>query len=107
MNQEFGEPSLMRLPSWHEIVGRIRRGTDRRSSHDRKYRDFARLSIRRLEDRRVLNGAPVGMGVTISDAQGALVVDATQAGGTSQKFELSLVETNGRIELELTDNGTI
>ena len=41
-----------------------------------------RLSLRRLEDRRVLNGSPINMGITISDAKGAVIVDATQAEGT-------------------------
>ena len=98
----------MRLPSWQQIIARLSRPAARSSSaRDRMRRDFARLSIRRLEDRRVLNGTPVGMGVTISDARGALVVDASQASPTSQRFDVSLQEKEGRIELELTDNGTI
>src|ERR1700738_1071786 len=97
----------MRLPSWHQIISRFARHILRPRSRDRKRQNFARLSLRRLEDRRVLSATPVGMGVTISDAQGALVVDATQAGGTNQTFDVSLQNVNGKIELELTDNGTI
>src|SRR5262249_17544835 len=47
-----------------------------------------------------------GMGITISDAQGAVVVDASQA-GTNQTFNVSLQSKDGMIDLELTDNGTI
>ncbi len=97
----------MRLPSWHQIVGRFAPRIFRPRLRDRKRSDFVRLSVRRLEDRRVLSGTPVGMGVTISDAQGALLVDATQASGTNQTFDVSLQNVNGKIELELTDNGTI
>ena len=97
----------MRLPSWHQMISRFVRQILRPRSRDRKRENFVRLSLRRLEDRRVLNATPVGMGVTISDAQGALVVDATQASGTSQNFNVSLQNVNGKIELELTDNGTI
>ncbi len=97
----------MRLPSWQQMIGRFWRRSAEAPSHRRRRNDFTRLSLRRLEDRRVLNGAPVGMGVTISDAQGALVVDATQDGGASQKFTVSLESKNGMIDLELTSNGTI
>ena len=94
----------MRLPSWQQMIGRLWRRTAGATSHGRRRNDFARLSLRRLEDRRVLNGAPVGMGLTISDAQGALVVDAAGAG---QKVTVSLESKNGMIDLELTSNGTI
>src|SRR5258708_29937163 len=99
--------SAMRLPSWQQMIGRFWRRTAGTPSRGPRRNDFARLSLRRLEDRRVLNGAPMGMGVTISDAQGALVVDATQDGGASQKFTVSLESKNGMIDLELTSNGTI
>src|SRR5262245_55376709 len=97
----------MRLPSWHQIISRFARQIFRPRARDRKRQDFARLSLRRLEDRRVLSVTPVGMGVTISDAQGAVVVDASQASDTTQTFTVSLQSNNGQIQLELTDNGTI
>ena len=59
----------MHLPSWRQIVARISTWKTGVSSFKTERRDFARLSLRRLEDRRVLNGSPVGMGITISDMQ--------------------------------------
>ncbi|HLJ10857.1 MAG TPA: hypothetical protein VKU82_06695, partial [Planctomycetaceae bacterium] len=97
----------MRLPGWHQIIGRFLRRAGRTSWADRRPRDFVRLSLRRLEDRRVLSGAPLSMGVTVSQAQGAVVVDATQAGSASQTFDVSLESKDGKVDLEITDNGTI
>src|SRR5262245_52794421 len=97
----------MRLPSWQQVIGGISRRMWTLRARDRRREGFARLSLRRLEDRRVLNGTPVGMGVTVTEAQGALVVDATQSDGQPQTFTVSTISKDGMIQLELTDNGTI
>ena len=97
----------MHLPSWRQIVARISTWKTGVSFTPRERRDFARLSLRRLEDRRVLNGTPLGMGISITDAKGAVIVDASQAEGTGHSFDMSLNSNNGKIDLELTDHGTI
>src|SRR5262249_28023664 len=99
--------SRMRLLSWRLMVGRFVRRVSLAESSNWKQRDFCRLSVRRLEDRRVLSGTPVGRAVTVSDAKAALVVDSTHAGRTNPTFDVSLQNVKGKIELELTGHGTI
>ena len=94
----------MRSSSWQRMVGRLVRRVSFAESPNWKQRHFCRLSIRRLENRRVLSGTPLGTAVTVSDAKGALVVDSTHAGRTNQTHDVSLQKMNGKIELELTDN---
>ncbi|HEY3967410.1 MAG TPA: hypothetical protein VGM05_22810, partial [Planctomycetaceae bacterium] len=104
----------MHLPSWRQIIARISTWSARNAPRDAGRSGFAKLSMRRLEDRRMLSGAPVGMGVTVEDLQGALIVTAGVSGGgtvqnsgTGQAIDLALESKDGRIELELTSNGTI
>ncbi len=97
----------MHLPSWRQIVARISTWKTGISANHRERRDFARLSLRRLEDRRVLNGTAVGMEISITDAKGAVIVDASQDAGAGNSFDMSLNSNNGKIDLELTDHGTI
>src|SRR6516162_7894520 len=64
--------SRMRSSSWQRMVGRLVRRVSFAESPNWKQRHFCRLSIRRLENRRVLSGTPLGTAVTVSDAKGAL-----------------------------------
>ncbi|MBS0265365.1 MAG: hypothetical protein JSS02_25750, partial [Planctomycetes bacterium] len=100
----------MKILSWAQIVERFSRLTGGSSPGQRKNNEYARLSLRRLEDRRVLNGAPVTAGVTVEDMKGAVVVNVqgpAPGNHTGHDFKISTDTRQGQIQLELTDHGTI
>ncbi|HTI50118.1 MAG TPA: hypothetical protein VL475_04175, partial [Planctomycetaceae bacterium] len=96
----------MDRPWWQGWVARLsnaKRGTQ----GGRKY---ARLSLRRLEDRRVLNAAAVVAppSVTVTeDAKGAVVINAAPADDSPDVFSIVREEVDGKDFLQVSFNGAV
>src|SRR5262245_17950597 len=96
----------MRIPAWRHWIG-LFQASDRSSRARRRTRPAAaRLALRRLEERRVLNGAPVAVAVT--DDQGAVVVDAGPAAdGAADVFQVIREGDQNHELLKISVNGAV